>query len=241
MSNKKCESGSNDKGSDMKTKILGLLAVGLLAGPMTAANAVVVLVQTSDAGYYNSSIGTVLNSTNGGETGPFPVTNDGTFTFATAPDLSAANGALGNWLSDPLNLNGNWSYKASIPNDWDVGTEVAVMYQFNTLGATNVVARFGVDNGIFVWLDGVYVGGARAGGGVVLGEYAYSLGNLGAGTHFLQLLLEDHGSANGYAVEIKADEFIPGPGPGGQVPEPATIVLLGLGLAGLGLSRRRKA
>jgi hypothetical protein len=224
----------------MKSKILGLLAVGVLAGPITAANAVI-LVTTSDAGFYNSSIGTVLNSTNGGETGPFPVSNDGTFTFPTAPDLSAAGSALGNWLSDPLNLNANWSFRAAIPNNWAVGTEVAAMYQFNTLGATNVVARFGVDNGIFVWLDGVYLGGARAGGGVSLGEYSFNLGNLGAGTHFLQLLLEDHGSQNGYAVEITADEFIPGPGPGNQVPEPGTLALLGLGLAGLGLSRRRKA
>jgi hypothetical protein len=201
----------------------------------------VILVTTSDAGFYNSSIGTVLNSTNGGETGPFPVSNDGTFTFPTAPDLSAASSALGNWLSDPLNLNANWSFLAAIPNNWAIGTEVAVMYQFNTLGATNVVASFGVDNGIFVWLDGVYLGGDRAGGSFSLGEYTYNLGNLSAGTHFLQLLLEDHGSTNGYAVEITADEFIPGPGPGNQVPEPGTFALLGLGLAGLGLSRRRKA
>ncbi|HEU4427555.1 MAG TPA: hypothetical protein VFT98_02280 [Myxococcota bacterium] len=40
----------------------------------------------------------------------------------------------------------------AIPNQWTVNTEVAVIYQFDTLSATNVVARFGVDNGIFVWL-----------------------------------------------------------------------------------------
>src|SRR5690606_33314860 len=112
----------------------------------TAANAVV-LVQTSDSGFYNNSIGTSLNGTNGGESGPFPVSNDSNLTFATAPDLSAASSELGNWLTDPLNLNSNWSFLASIPNSWTPGTEVAVMYQFNTLGATNVVASFGVDNG----------------------------------------------------------------------------------------------
>ena len=48
----------------------------------------------------------------------------------------------------------------SIPNQWTVGTEVAVIYPFYTLGATNVIARFGVDNGIYAWLDGDYIGGA---------------------------------------------------------------------------------
>ncbi|MEP6831863.1 MAG: hypothetical protein ABJB74_00655 [Gemmatimonas sp.] len=131
----------------------------------------------------------------------------------TAPNLSAANGVLGNWLTNPLSLNANWISSPAIPNSWTIGTEVAIMYQFNTLGATNVVARFGVDNGIYAWLDGTYLLGRRDPGGVSLGEYTLGLGNLSAGTHFLQLLVEDHGSANGYAVDIKADEFIPGPAP----------------------------
>jgi hypothetical protein len=215
-----------------------LLAVSMIAVSMTG-NAVV-LVQTSDPGFYNDSLGTVLNLSNGGVDNAaayFPVSNDSFVTFPVAPDLSVASGILGNWLTDPLNLNSNWSLEASIPNSWTPGDEVAVMYQFDTLGATNVVASFGVDNGIFAWLDGVYIGGVRSGGGPISGEHVFNIGNLAAGTHFLQLLLEDHGGSNGYIVDISADTFIPGPPP--SVPEPSTLVLLALGLVGIGARRRR--
>lgn len=219
-------------------KLHALLTVAAFAVCGTA-NASVILVQTTDPGYYNDSIGTALNDTNGGNTptGYFPTSDDSNVTFANPPDLSAASAALGNWLADPSHLNANWSYESTIPNMWTVGTEVAVIYQFDTLSATNVVAQFGVDNGIYVWLDGNYIGGGRNAGGVFLGENTYNLGNFAAGTHYLQLLLEDHGVTNGYAVQVTADAFVPAP-----VPEPGELTLLGLGLCTLGvlLFRRKR-
>jgi hypothetical protein len=116
-----------------------ILAAAILGFAITA-NASVVLVQTNNPGFYNQDIGTLLNSTNGGESGPFPISNDSTINFPTAPDLSSASAILGNWLGDPLHLNSHWSATPiSVPSNWPVATEVAVIYQFNTLGATNVV------------------------------------------------------------------------------------------------------
>jgi len=216
-----------------------VIAFMVIAFPL-AGNAVV-LVQTSDAGWYNDSIGTTLNLSNGtgadDSTAYFPIFNDSSVNFLAAPDLTAASGVLGNWLSDPLNTantSAEWAYEASIPNTWTPGTEVAVMYQFDTLGATNVVASLGVDNGIFAWLNGEYLFGARGPGHAVNGEYVLNLGNLTAGTHFLQLLLEDHGGANAYNVNITADAFIPAP-----VPAPAALALLLMGLLGMSIRGRR--
>jgi hypothetical protein len=100
----------------------------------TAANAVI-LVETSDPGFYNNSLGTVLNNTNGGNTsmGYFPASNDANVDFPVAPDLNVADAILGDWLTDPFNLNGNRDYLESITNMWDTGTEVAFIYQFDSL------------------------------------------------------------------------------------------------------------
>lgn len=200
----------------------------------------VVLVQTNDPGFYNNNIGTVLNLSNTGvddANEPFPVDDDSTASFPTAPDLSAASSILGDWLTDPANLNSNWSNSPiAIPNSWEIETEVAVIYQFDTLRATNVVASFGVDNGIFAWLDGTYLFGARAPGHFPVGEYVLDIGDFDAGTHYLQLLLEDHGTIDGYAVEITADQFTPAPP--AVIPAPGTILLLFAG-TGLLMQRRR--
>ena len=223
----------------MNIKLL-LTLIPTLFLSIPAAHAVI-LVQTNDPGYYNNSIGNLLNlSNNGGldnASQPFPVSNDSTASFPTAPNLSAASSILGNWLTNPASLNSFWSANPiSIPNGWAVGTEVAVIYQFDTLSATNVVASFGVDNGIFAWLDGAYLFGARGPGSFTLGEYVLNLGNFDAGTHYLQLLLEDHGVTNGYAVQITADQFTPQP-PTPTVAEPGTFILM---LSGIGLLLQRK-
>lgn len=220
-----------------------VLALALALAVPAVGRAQVTLVQTSSPGFYNNQIGTLLNLSNTGVDNcaePFPVSDDCAATYATAPSLAAASGVLGNWLTDPLHLNANWINSASIPTSWAVGTEVAVMYQFNTLGATNVRAVFGVDNGIYAWLDGHYVFGARGPGTVNPSEYSLALGDLSAGTHFLQLVLEDHGSVNGYAVNIQADAYIPGPPPTTTTPEPSTWSVLALGVGAMGVAERRR-
>jgi hypothetical protein len=220
----------------------GLIALLMAtAGTPSAQAATVQLVQTLDPGFYNTSIGTVLNGTSAA----FPGPGDPSIDFVTAPDISAAAAALGGWLNSPvpdLSAPGWSDTPISIPNSWAVNTEVAIVYVFESGGITGLQGSFGVDNGIFVWLDGVFKGGALRGGGVSPGEHVFNLGDLTAGTHYLQLLLEDHGSVNGYSVDIHADTFIPPPPPGGgAVPAPDSLALLAFGLAGLGWARRHRA
>src|SRR3990172_12071997 len=105
----------------MKTsRLMMVLMLAALFMPLSSA-AAVTLVQTSDPGFYNNHIGTLLNLSNTGTdtcAEPFPIGNDCSAVYAAAPDLSAASSVLGNWLTDPLHLNGNWIGSPSIPNSW---------------------------------------------------------------------------------------------------------------------------
>ena len=189
-------------------------------------------------GYYNSSLGELLNGTN-----PY----DGTFLFpnnnsnpndplinpAPEPDLSSASAILGDWLNDPDNLNSYWSNLQTIPSTWTINSETAIVYEFDAgIGMENVQGLFGVDNGLFVWLDGTYISGALAPGGAYQWEYTYNLPNIFAGTHYLQILREDHGVATGWEINLSGDEVAP-------VPEPCTMLLFGIGLIGLAGFRKK--
>jgi hypothetical protein len=197
--------------------------------------AAVVLVDNSTQGLYNEGIGQSLNGTN-----PF----DGTFLFpnndsdpddpfidappAPEPDLSTAAGALGNWLSDPAAPGGTWSAAPqAIPTTWAINDETAIIYQLDGGGAglQNVVASFGVDNGIFVWLNGSFLGGQLRPGEAFPGELVLNIGDLGPGPNYLQVLREDHGGATGYDVSVTAT----------VIPLPAGLPLLLSALGFLGL------
>ncbi|MBN1932286.1 MAG: PEP-CTERM sorting domain-containing protein [Desulfobacterales bacterium] len=222
----------------MKIKMF-LLCCLLLCGITKTANAIT-LIDNSTMGYYNSNLGAMLNGTNPyGGTFLFPNNNsdpnDPLINPAPEPDLSSASSILGDWLNDTGNLNSNWSSLQSIPSTWAVNSETAIVYEFDAgTGMENVQGLFGVDNGLFVWLDGTYISGALAPGGASQWEYTFLFSNLSAGTHYLQVLREDHGGSTGWAVNFSGDKVAP-------IPEPATMLLLGISLVGLAGFGRKKS
>jgi hypothetical protein len=211
---------------------MGAALVSLSAASFAAP---VTLITGSTQGLYNAGIGTSLN----GSSAAFPTAGDPSLDFATAPNLSAASSSLGNWLSTPTNPGGTWSATAqAIPSGWTVGDETAVIYSFDAgpTGLSVLNLSFGVDNGLFVWLDGAFIGGHMRPGGAALGELQFTLNNVSAGVHHLQLLLEDHGGGTGYLVQVTGDtNERPTP-----VPAPGTLPLVALALCGLGVRATRR-
>ncbi|WP_218653202.1 putative Ig domain-containing protein [Nostoc sp. TCL26-01] len=171
---------------------------------------VVELVNNSSQGYYNNKLGDLYpgnpnNPLTANFPGPNNSTGDPTLSFPTAPNISSVNN-LGSWLSNPGNAisNGSWSGLQSIPGTWTVNDETAIIYEIDggNAGISDVKASFGVDNGIFVWVNGQYKLGATASGFSILGEYQLDLGDLAPGKNYIQVLREDHGGGTGYDVRI---------------------------------------
>lgn len=188
----------------------------MLLALSVSANAAVI-VDGNTPGYYNNSLGTVLDGSQPQFPLPYAEGGDPTIDPATEPNLSPAAGILGNWLSANPTLNGLWTGPMNIPATWALNAETAIIYAVDAgpTGYTNVFAALDVDNGVFVWVNGQYKFGAVSGGSPSpTGQFEYTnvvLGALSPGTNYIQILREDNGFFTGYQIRITGDPIPPNP------------------------------
>lgn len=226
----------------MKRTFVKLLLAGTLIGVTAGmANAVTLisnqLGQGSTLGYYNNSLGDLYFVDSSVFPGPNVSTGDPTRNPITAAPTNFGPN-IGTWLTNAAPSGQNWSSSlVSIPKQWTINQENAIVYELNAgaFGLSNVHFDLGVDNGIFMWLDGIYLFGAMASGGSTLGEYKLNIPSISSGMHYVQILREDHGGSDNFDIVATGDFNRTAP-----VPEPGTMVLLGSGVLGLAGVARRK-
>ena len=184
--------------------IVAVLAALVWTMPAFPQASSTVLVDNTTAGRYNAALGTALDGTQPQFPCDVLVCGDPTIDPAPEPDLTSVGSILGGWLSSSPSFNSNWSGPQAIPPTWVPDTETAIVYEIDggKCGISDVTGSFGVDNGIFVWVNGAYKFGAVAPFFATPGEYVVTMGDLPPGKSFVQILREDSGVATGYDVQI---------------------------------------
>ena len=175
--------------------ILKVVLVALFVVVLVQAASSIELVDDTTPAYINVSLGDLGAPSGHMPWFPAPNTFGGQqdHRFDTEPDLTITD-ALGDWLGTPPSLNANWSAPTVPGWFWLVNEEIALIYEIDTGSGGSLAGHFAhIDNGIHIWVDGVWMFGARDPEGRAWNNIW--LGNLSPGVHHVQILLEDSGGA----------------------------------------------
>lgn len=207
----------------MKARILGLLTVGLLAGP-TLANAVTIF--TDDF----NGVSTSLNTVPAG----WQVSNGTVDTIATGGFGITCRGGTGGCvdLDGSTGNAGNLRTTATFGFSSGVGYSLTAYLSGNQRGGAPDSLTFGISDGSSNLCSTAVPAVAS---GVPFAQYTCFFT---AASNFSGFIFFDHAGGDNLGM-ILDDVRLESRESGTSVPEPGTLALLGLGLLGLGFTRRK--